>query len=150
MNIYSYKMNKFSVITDEQKESLGRYNFSLIDQKNIDGYDLALTHSKSVYFPEIDPDGAYQLAIQRGDLDFTSREQQMSKYKSDGVKDRVDFFKNLKLAITEWIDRYGVIFVGSFNDKKTETYRKILERLGFSTKSVRWGGHIVYYIGEKK
>lgn len=111
---------KSSAISDEQKNNLAQYGYEVVEEAEVGGYDLVLTH-----FPLLD---AYHLALQRKGLDFSDPEQQMQKIPG-GVD--ADMTKAIPV-INQWIKKYKELWVAGNNPSKTPVYLKILKRLGYS------------------
>lgn len=128
MNGFEVRGMKQSKITDEQKKNLNQFGYELVEDVEVGGYDLALTH-----FPLL---GAYHLALQRQGQDFSSPEQQMTKIPG-GIS------ADMTLAIPtidKWIKKYKELWIGGDNPSKIPVYEKILKRLGYTPDKMDFMG----------
>jgi len=121
---------KLSVILDETYDRLKQINTHIIDNREIEGYDIVLTEGQN-YDQNYDSPVMYQIAIQREGYDFSNPQQQMEKRKIDHIPNIDVFVSQLKNIITEWVQKYRRIYIGSLNTKKTTKYISILKFLGF-------------------
>ena len=122
---------KKSAILDETLDRLEQINTHIVDNREIEGYDIVLTEGEN-YDQNYDSPTMYQIAIQREGYDFSNPQQQMEKRKIDHIPNIDVFVNELKNIITEWVQKYGRIYIGSLNTKKTPKYVSILKYLGFN------------------
>ena len=89
----------------------------------------------------------YQIGMQKTGKSFVDVDQQMKKEPSTRGKGSIE---NIKQKINEWLAKCHRIYFGSMNKRKTETWLRILKRLGYKIRkdpAINWG---TYYIEEWK
>jgi hypothetical protein len=110
---------KRSKLPEHIKDNIEHYGYTVVDEAEVGGYDLVLTH-----FPLLN---CYHLALQAMGQDFSSPEQQMTKIPGAIKGNMLDAIP----VIDRWVKQYGELWVGGNNPSKMPVYRKILERLGY-------------------
>ena len=114
------------VITEERLlNEIGEYDMSIIkkrngrvlDSINIHGYELALVDfdfaGKTISLTYND----------KGYFQPLQQQKQPSEYKGSDI---VKIFRQLKPKVSEWVRKYGRIFVGSTNESRVRKYYKWL------------------------
>lgn len=120
---------KINEITDAQKSFFSNMGFKIVEEFNIGEYDLVLLHH-SMYMQLLGT--GYTVGLQRKGRDFTSPEDQHIKRSIDSL-DLHDLKLSLN-AVINWISKYGVISVGSFNERKGVFYEKVFKRAGINVE----------------
>ena len=105
----------------DQNQRLRQMGVEILDARQLGSYELVLTRM---------PNGAAVVGLQRKGLDFTDRNQQLQQHEVDPLVDVPDQ-SEIKQVLNDWIGRYGKLFVGSYNSRLMEKYRRILQTLGY-------------------
>ncbi len=123
-------------IKNESLNLLKELDSEIVEHVNVEGYDLILTAGPQ-YFHDFDNSPyMYQLAIQKEDSDFTSIEQQFEKKPFTQMPNLTTLIDTLKSTISGWIQNYGRLYLGSFNEARNPKYMNILRYLGYSPKEI--------------
>jgi hypothetical protein len=142
---------KISKIDNDIVELIDMMGGTLVEEVEIDGYDLALIKMINSFPNNIDDsEFIYEIGLQRIGMDFTNIEQQQQKF-PNYAKDKKEKLNSMKNIINDWLHKYGRIYLGSFNHKKSISYSKVLNKLGFSVKFLEFNSPIVgnakvYYV----
>jgi len=111
-------------LNDYDRDFLNRMDIKLIDQYDIGEYSLFLTQAPEMY------DGIYQLAINKRNESFATKNNQYNKIVDKGEKFPLHFIKEMGNKIKEWKAIYTPLLVMSANSHKTKIYAKLLGRMG--------------------
>lgn len=125
-------------LTSEQgKAMLEHHGFQVQEEMRIGGYDLLLVYHV--------PTRTYHLAIQRVGNDFTSIEQQKSRIPASLAALPSEFYP----AIAYWIQRHGQLYMASHDQRKSQSYPRILRRLGFEVTQTEFCGVLLHTVSLK-
>lgn len=115
-------------LTDEAKARMRMNMMVPVDERIVGDYELHLVHSPMIPYP--------QIGLQKNGMDFTDIAQQQTKVPSE----RGDLnMGEIKAIITEWLEEYGGVTVGTFDERKLRTYKALLTRMRFKTQMVKFG-----------
>jgi hypothetical protein len=129
--LYDNKINNKIISEDFQSEIklLNQYGYELIDKKEINNYILFL-----VYKPN---EGLYEIGITSNNRSFTTQQSQQ-KIPATGEGKEFSTARGFKITISNWLNKYSPIYVGSLNKNKTSKYHSILSRLGFNVGEIKY------------
>jgi len=115
-------------IEDETKK-LKEWGYEVVNTYKVNNYTMFLLHNKEEDF--------YEISLTSNDDDFTTYDNQIKKKSvNNGVM--ISSFNLMADRIKEWINRYGILVIGSLNKDRTYKYHKILSSLGFRTTPVKY------------
>jgi hypothetical protein len=110
------------------------YGYKVIDVYDIEKYSVVLLRAidrKIVLLLTQNNIPLYQIAIERQGSDFSNIEQQNKKLTLiPGLKILKATYM-IKKKITEWINRFGPVTIGTYNERKSKIYLSLLSKLGF-------------------
>lgn len=132
------KIYKISEVSEDAKKRLEQQNYQLIEQKSINGYDIAL-----VYLPMID---IYQIGLQKEGMDFTDVPSQMVK-SPQILQDFKKTMYEIKRVIDAWLWEYGKLHIISANEDRQDRFKRILEKMGYEVSEETLYGKRSFYIG---
>ena len=127
---------KKSWIKDETIKNLKNYNFKIVAQVEAEGYDIVLTEGPQYFYPFDKNPSLFQIAIQKEDHDFSSREQQFEKTPLTKIPNISNFTTILKSTLDKWLQKYKRLYFGSLNEPRNIKYDNILQWLGYSPKTI--------------
>lgn len=121
--------SKYWNIVNESFESdisvLKQMGYSLVERKIIGNVVIFLMFG----------DGAYQIAITSNDSGFITQPDQEKRPTELTVHDIFKIKGQIIQTVASWVDKYIQIYAGSFNEKRTEIYNKILSQV-FTTSEI--------------
>lgn len=109
------------------------FGMEVVEDVDISGYSLVLLKFDRSIAAILSQMGSpmYQLAIEREGMDFTNLMHQQQTGTINRDIRIMSSIRDIKRMIDSWIDKYGNISVGTYNDKKREQYRRLLSMMGF-------------------
>jgi predicted RNA-binding protein with RPS1 domain len=109
-------------------EVLRQYGQRIVDEVESGPYSMILVVSQS---------GEYQVGLTSFQQNFTKPEHQQDKQSSPKEKKEIkQNFKKMVDKLTEWINKYGRITIGSFNLRKIKKYYSLLKSVGFNCEGL--------------
>ena len=122
----------------QSDEFFAQHGMEIIDEKSIRGYDLVLLKFMEPMGSMAESMGLpiYQLGLEKKGMDFTSIDQQVDKTIFDPRIQYVAIVREMKNAVGDWIDTYGTLALGSYDERKNERYQSLLEKLGFHCEKI--------------
>jgi len=119
---------KFKEDLSSDKQMLDTVGMEYVEVEEMGNYYLILIKMS-------DGEGGYlyNVGMSSGELNFTTPEDQFVKTNPDvSLREIMSTSRNIIKVITKWVDKYDKLIVGSYNNKKTKQYHRILSRLGFN------------------
>lgn len=109
------------------------FGMEIVEDVDISGYSLVLLKFDRSIATVLNQMGAsmYQLAIEREGMDFTNLIHQQQTGTINRDVRIMSSIRDIKRMIGSWIDQYGNISIGTYNEKKREQYRRLLSMMGF-------------------
>jgi hypothetical protein len=119
-------------------EFFAQHGMKIVDEKSIHGYDLVLLKFMEPMGSMVKNIGLpiYQLGLEKKGMDFTNINQQVDKTTFDPRIQYLAIVREMKNAVGNWIDTYGTLALGSYDERKNERYRSLLEKLGFHCEKI--------------
>ena len=108
--------NELNEIGDYDMDLITKNEGNVIEKENIKGFELSLIEfpvGKTVSLTYND----------KNSLGPGEQRKQPSEYEG---RDIVRIFRQFKPYIKNWVDKYGLIHIGSTNERRTDYYRKWL------------------------
>ena len=109
-----------SIMPDNEKKFLKSYGYQVKDEFVSGDYEFYIMFYR--WAPHF-----FQIAMQKRGLNFSDVNQQDKKIPSSLGKININ---SVKEKITQWLQKYNKIYIGSDDERKTEAWKKILTRLG--------------------
>jgi len=131
-------------VSNDDIQALRDNGYELIDSIEIGQYNIAVTRIPDMMQPMIGAE--YQLGFSKNDTQFTDYSQHDQKFVSKGEKFPLSELSKGMDTITIWIDRYGPMVVGSSNQQKTNTYKRLFKRAGFKIHEMNMMGFEYFII----
>ena len=113
---------------------LKKFGYVLIEKREVNNYILFLVKE-----PE---EGAYEIGITSNNKDFTTQSSQQ-KIRGGGDGKEFSIAKGFRLVISDWLNKYNPIYVGSLNKNKTNKYHNIISRLGFNVGQIDYDKPVI-------
>lgn len=108
--------NQLNEIGDYDMDLITKHGGNVIEKVNIKGFELSL-----VEFPL-----GKSVSLTFNDKGYTKPGEQKKQPSEYDGRDIIRIFREFKLYVKEWVDKYGLIHVGSANKKRVEYYYKWL------------------------
>jgi hypothetical protein len=118
------------LISDTDTRNLNAQGYEVVDQIEIDNYNIALTRMPAQMAPMLGAE--YQLGFSKEGTDFTDYTQQTQKFIQKNEKFPLGKLAQGLNTVRQWISEYGPIAIASSNLNKTKVYAKIFNRAKFS------------------
>ena len=118
------------LISDTDNENLNAQGYEVVDQIEIDNYNIALTKIPDMMASMIGAE--YQLGFSKEGTDFTDYAQQDQKFVKKNEKFPLGKLAQGLETVKQWVSQYGPIVVSSSNPNKTRVYAKIFNRAKFT------------------
>lgn len=134
-------------ISQELLRKLEAYGAELEAWHQTDDYEVLLykdPNLSSITNGEVE----YQIGFQRKGMSFANKEDLMGKQIPDNVS--YSDLRKVEGIISEWLDQYETIGVGSNNMEKAKKYKRIFDRLGYNVTAKKleqpYEGQILVYL----
>jgi hypothetical protein len=137
MQIVVTKAYKFATINEDAQNTLNSLGMTLLEQAFSGPYEVYLFNDSR--------NDIKQIGLQTNQTqcaDFAIQHQRLPAHE-DACNVNLDY---LQQQIKSWQDKYGKLYIGSMNPRKTHKYANILRRLGFEVHTDKIMGYDVYYI----
>lgn len=102
---------------ESEKKFLEDNDYEWIDDVQLGNYLLFLIKSA---------EGNYEVGITSFDEEFTSFQAQEKRPAKDSLHKHL---KTILSTLTHWLNRYKLLFVGSFNKERTELYYRVFSKM---------------------
>lgn len=109
-------------------ERINQNGEDLVEEVEIGPFILILTRNKET--------GNYQVGLTTSNKEFTTIDSQQDVETEKSQTDIIQSWKKITNKIKEWVDKFSLLFVGSFNHNKVKKYHKILSRFGLNTSGI--------------
>ena len=126
-----------SEITDIDKDFLSNKNIEIIDKLEQGEHSMYLLKRR---------EGIYEVALASSGGSFTDRDQVMSRRPNWNFASGVNALQPMIAKMTEWVQKYEPLFIGSANPRKVLKYESILRGLGFHVEKIEPGGNYQTYL----
>ena len=128
-----YKLYNNILLEDFQKDinTIKKMGYNIIDQLKTDNWILFLNKATSPFNNET----FYEIGLTANNSGFIRFEDQMKKPTSFDIQTILKARSQIIPQIKEWIKKYEIIFVGSFNYERILIYKKILNKF-FETSEI--------------
>lgn len=78
----------------------------------------------------------YQIALSSNNEEFTSNKSQEQRPTKQSNEEILKAWKQVIVRVKEWLNKYKIIYVGTFNENRAKKYKRILDREGFKTTEI--------------
>ena len=137
---YDILLNELLLLTKDI-ERMKQHGDELIEELNFGPFILVLTHNKI--------QGYYQVGLTSTDKEFTTPDSQKDLKSDKSQNDIIKAWKQIVNKIQDWVNTYGLLFIGSFNHGKVKKYHKILNTFGINVGDINTG-HMGSWFNIKK
>lgn len=122
---------------DSELEKIEEFGYEEVERFTTPPYTLMLLHNTQ--------EDIYEISLTTDEEDFTTFDSQIKrKPKYDqgdgGVNFRASSDKLIS-KVSEWLEKYGDLFVGSFNESRTYKYHRIFSGLGFNLTDIQYNSN---------
>lgn len=138
------QLNRMITKLDPQDiENIKMGGDELIEEYEAGPYTIFLARHKYM--------GMHKIGLTTTGIPCTVPDYQFDKVGCVSHKDIMDAYPKLVNKISEWVDKYGKMFIASWNEKKVKQYNKIFKRFGLVCSDVRYfmGGYM-FQIGNSE
>lgn len=114
-------------LLDSEVLKLHSYGFEIVDRFDVDPYTMLLLYNKE--------DESFEVSLTTGDDVFTTFDSQVTK----SPEHRSNFLKISKMMlskVSEWLDMYGDLTVGSLNKTRTHKYNRMFRHMGMNVSDI--------------
>jgi hypothetical protein len=122
---------------DDEMRKLKNYGMEVVEQFNSGPYNMLLIKMGDIH----------QIALTTNEGEFTSFEAQVSK-PSTQKSNFMRIGRELVEKLEEWLSEYGDLFVGSYNEERTNKYHRIFSKMGLNIGDINGqdlGNEIISY-----
>lgn len=101
----------------------------LIEEYEVGPYTIFLTRHKYM--------GMHKIGLTTTGTPCTIKDFQFSQVGCVSHREIIDAYPKIVDKISEWVDRYGKMFIASWNEKKVYQYHRIFTRFGLVCGNIR-------------
>jgi hypothetical protein len=123
-------------IHPQDLQTLQNYGLQIIDQLDTHGYTITLIKipNQILQTQPYPPHFQYQLALAKNGHQFTNPQTQHTKHPTTTAQG-IDAIPKIKQKINNWLKQHNTLTIASHNQNKTNTYKHILNHLGYTTQT---------------
>lgn len=103
-------------VMDDELQLMQQYGYEILDKRQLGDYCLFLTK---------DPFGNHQMGFSFGGNSITTPDAQKKRPAQGNI---LRHLKEIEKILDEWAAKWGVLYIGSLNKERTQTYHKIFSR----------------------
>jgi hypothetical protein len=123
---------------DSELEKIKEFGYEEVERFTTPPYTLMLLHNTQ--------ENIYEISLTTDEEDFTTFDSQIKrrpKYdQGDGGVNFMAASGELISKVREWLKKYGDLFVGSFNERRTNKYHRIFSSLKFTLTKIQYNDNI--------
>lgn len=112
-------------ITQNQHQMLNTMGFDVVENISLNEYEIVLLYHPNFYGNDL----KYTIGFQRKGRNFLDPFDQNSKQEIDDINFK-DLIK-IPPILKRWMNQYGKLVIGSYNQQKTNVYKKVFQRYNF-------------------
>lgn len=132
-----------SELVPQDIENIKRGGDEIIEEYEAGPYTIFLTRHKYM--------GMHKIGLTTTGIPCTVPDYQFEKVACIPQKEILESYPKLVNKISEWVDKYGKMFIASWNEKKVRQYNKIFKRFGLVCSDVReFMGGYMFQIGNSE
>lgn len=120
---------KISESISSELEKIREYGYIEMERYLSGPYTLLLLHNTN--------EDIYEISLTTDEDDFTTFDSQISRSPRYNLNFR-ELSRDLIRKVGEWLQNYGDLYVGSFNQERTEKYHRIFSGLGFNLSPIQY------------
>ena len=130
-------LNELLLITKDL-ERLKQHGEEIVEEFQEGPFTLILT--KNIHH------NTYQVGLTSDEQEFTSPESQTKKLTNQSTRTIIQSWGRISRKIKEWLERFGMIHIGSMNKSKTHKYHRILSNFGLDCGPIQSIGRGDFFI----
>ena len=111
--------------TDEEIKRLKAEGYDYVDSAKLGDYDMTLWHGNKTR--EGQPISFYEISLSHAGLRFDSEQAQVGK-QPGGSMDLLGHKREMAGKLEDWLSRFDIMYIGSFDPRKLAIYRRIIKR----------------------
>lgn len=111
--------------TEEEKQRLKAEGYEFVDSAKLGEYDMTLWHGQKTRNGQ--PVDFFEVSLSHAGMPFDTEQSQMGK-QPGGSTDLLGRKSAMTSKFQEWLNRYDSVYIGSFDPRKLQVYRRIIKK----------------------
>lgn len=113
---------------DSEVEKLRNYGYEVVDRYDLNNYSVLLLKIEDTDF--------YEVSLTSNDEEFTTYNSQITKPTKVDNRTILETYRKIMSKVKQWLNKYSMLHVGSFNQKRTDKYHRLFRGFGFKVTPI--------------